>query len=50
MLKKSINLYFKMHWSAKAIDTTCCNLDSNIQGRLLKMDVTKYRFSGAFHR
>ena len=45
MLKISINLYCKMHWSAKAIDTTCRNLDSNIQGGILKIDVTKNRFS-----
>ena len=33
-----------MYWSAEAINTTCQNLDSNIQGRVLKIDVTKNRF------
>ena len=44
MLKIFINLYCKMHLSAKAIDTTCQHLDSNIQGRVLKIDVTKNNF------
>ena len=34
-----------------AIDTTYENLDSNIQGRVLKIDVNKNRFfSGAYQR
>ena len=48
MLKIFINLDCKMHWSAKANVTTCEKLDSSIQGRVLKIDVTKNRFSGAY--
>ena len=44
MLKIFINLHCKMHWSAKAIDSTYLNLNSNIQHRVLKIDVTKNRF------
>ena len=44
MLKIFINLHCKVHWSAKAIDTASYNLDLNIQGRVLKIDVTKDRF------
>ena len=44
MIKIFINLHCKMHCSAKAINTTCKNLDSNSQGRVLKIDVTKNRF------
>ena len=50
MSKMFINLHCKMHSSAKEIDTTYYNLDSNIQGRVLKIDVTKNRFPGAYHR
>ena len=48
MLKIFINLYRKMHWSAKAIDTICQNLDSNIQGQGLKINVTKLVYNGEF--
>ena len=33
-----------MHWVANAIDTICLNLNSSIQGRVLKIDDTKNRF------
>ena len=44
MLKIFMNLYCKMHWRAKAIDATSSNSDSNIHGRVLKIDFIKIDF------
>ena len=44
MIKIFINLHCKMHCSSKAINTACKNEDSSVQGRVLKIDVTKNRF------
>ena len=47
MLKIFINLYCKMHRSAKAINATCFkNLDSSIRGRSLKIDFGNFLLGG----
>ena len=50
MLEIFISLYCKMLGVPRQLIPLVKNLDSNLQGRVLKIDVIKTDFSGAYHR